>query len=348
MTPLEFRLVNDFQRAFPLERRPFARIARDCRADAREVIDAFRSLRARGAIGRIGAVFRPNTVGASMLAAIEVPEHDLDRVAALVSARDSVNHNYARDHAVNLWFVATAPDAAALEAEIVAIEADTGLAVLRCPLVEPYHIDLGFDLSRQLSPRRDGPERTAANGMRTAGAGDACTSASPGSAPVLDEADRRLMQAIEQGLPLAPRPYDRLAARAGLSVPEVQARMARWQAEGIVHRFGVIVRHAALGYVANAMAVWDVPQARVRGIGQALAAEPRVTLCYQRARSLPRWRFNLYCMVHGHDRAEVTDTLAALVRKHALQALPHAVLFRRHEYKQTGARYRHARVDGHA
>ena len=70
MTPLEFRLVNDFQRAFPLERRPFARIARDCRADPREVIAAFRSLRARGAIGRIGAVFRPNTVGASMLAAI--------------------------------------------------------------------------------------------------------------------------------------------------------------------------------------------------------------------------------------------------------------------------------------
>ena len=326
MTPLEFRLVNDYQRAFPLVRRPFAAIARDCGATAARVMAALRALQARGTIGRIGAVFRPNTVGASMLAAIEAPAADLDRVAALVSCRASVNHNYARDHAVNLWFVVTASDAAALEHEVQDIEADTALPVMRFPLVEPYHIDLGFDLATQLAPR---PARIA----RPAGG--------PAGRVALDDADRRLMRAIEPGLPLAPRPYDAIAERAGLPLAEVGERLAGWQADGVVHRFGVVVRHAALGYVANAMAVWDVPDEIAPGIGRALAAEPRVTLCYRRARSLPRWPYNLYCMVHGHDRAEVAGTLARLIERHELGGLPHVVLFRRHEYKQTGARYRH-------
>ena len=46
----------------------------------------------------------------------------------------------------NLWFVATARDAAHLEAALEAIERATGLPVIRLPLVRDYWIDLGFDV----------------------------------------------------------------------------------------------------------------------------------------------------------------------------------------------------------
>ena len=66
-------------------------------------------------MSRVGAVVRPNTVGASTLAAMAVPPRDLERVAALVSGYAEVNHNYEREHRLNLWFVVAAPDSARLQ-----------------------------------------------------------------------------------------------------------------------------------------------------------------------------------------------------------------------------------------
>ena len=334
-SPLAQRLLNDFQRGFPLVPRPFARIAAACGSDERTVIAGLRALMAGGLVGRVGAVFRPHAVGASTLAAIAVPQVDLERVAAQVNARPHVNHNYARSHAVNLWFVVTAPHAAALDAELAAIQADTGLPVLRMPLVEPYHIDLGFDLA---DPAR---HRVAGSGAGYAVA-PARDGACQAGRAVLTEADHRLLHAIEDGLPLTPYPWRTVARTAGLPAAEARARVAAWQARGIVQRFGVIVRHAPLGFVANAMAVWDVPDDRVGAAGRRLATEPRVTLCYRRARTAGAWPFNLYCMVHGRDRAEVAAEVARIGQLHGLGGLPHAVLFREREFKQTGARYRSA------
>jgi DNA-binding Lrp family transcriptional regulator len=143
---LDHRLLNDYQRDFPLEPRPFARIARDLDATETEVVTRLRSLAESGKVGRVGAVVRPNTIGASTLAAMSVPADDLDRIAALVSACPEVNHCYAREHAINLWFVVTAADDTALRRVLGEIEAKAGLAVLDLPIVEPYHIDLGFKL----------------------------------------------------------------------------------------------------------------------------------------------------------------------------------------------------------
>lgn len=142
----EMRLLNEFQRDFPLEPRPYQRIAEALGMAEDEVIDAYRELSARGAISRIGAVVRPNSVGASTLAAMRVPAGRLDEVADLVSARPEVNHNYERDHAINLWFVVTAEDRARVLGVLDEIEHATGIAVLDLPLVTPFHIDLGFDL----------------------------------------------------------------------------------------------------------------------------------------------------------------------------------------------------------
>ncbi len=146
LTELERRLLNDFQHDFPLTPTPYADMAKQLGATEAEVLAALAHLKEAGAVSRVGAVVRPNTVGASTLAAMRVPPQDLERVAALVSGYPEVNHNYEREHALNLWFVATAPDGARLQQALDDIAERSGYEVLSFPLIEDYHIDLGFDL----------------------------------------------------------------------------------------------------------------------------------------------------------------------------------------------------------
>lgn len=144
---LDCRLLNDHQRDFPIEPRPFAPIAAALGISEAEVLYRFWRMKERGILGRIGAVVRPNTVGASTLAAMAVPAARLDEVAALVSAQPEVNHNYEREHRLNLWFVVTAEDRAAVERVLTRIREMTELPVIDLPLERSFHIDLGFDLT---------------------------------------------------------------------------------------------------------------------------------------------------------------------------------------------------------
>ncbi len=142
----QMRLLNEFQRDFPLEPRPYARIAETLGMGEDEVLAVLGELSDAGAISRVGAVVRPNSVGASTLAAMRVPAERLDDVAAHVSARPEVNHNYERDHAINLWFVVAAESRDAVLGVLGEIETAMDIPVLDLPLVTPFHIDLGFDL----------------------------------------------------------------------------------------------------------------------------------------------------------------------------------------------------------
>ena len=141
---LERRLLDLYQQGFPLEPRPFAAIANRLQTTEAAVIAAFRRLSARGALSRLGAVVKPGRAGASTLAAMAVPDDRLDEIAELVNDYDEVNHNYEREHALNLWFVVAARDRAGVDAVLRDINARTGLDVLDLPLEQSFHIDLGF------------------------------------------------------------------------------------------------------------------------------------------------------------------------------------------------------------
>ena len=146
LTEIDRRLLNDFQQDFPLSTTPYVDIAHTLGISEAEVLTRLAELRSAGAISRVGAVVRPNTVGVSTLAAIAVPPEHLESVAAIVSGYAEVNHNYEREHRLNLWFVVTTPDAGRLSAVLDEIAARTGHEVLSFPLEQDYHIDLGFEL----------------------------------------------------------------------------------------------------------------------------------------------------------------------------------------------------------
>ncbi len=154
-----------------------------------------------------------------------------------------------------------------------------------------------------------------------------------------DPADLALILCVQDGLPLVARPFAAVGVQIGLSEDEVLARLTRLIKIGDIRRLGVVVRHHELGYRANAMVVWNIPDARVTEVGRSIGQQTFVTLCYRRPRRPPRWPYNLFCMIHGHDRDEVTRNLDHLVETCHLEAIPHAILFSKRRFKQRGARY---------
>lgn len=320
---LDQRLLDEFQRDLPLVLRPFAAIAEALDIPEDEVIARLATLRALGMVTRVGATVRPNTAGASTLAALMVPEHRIEEVAALVGAEQGVNHSYLREDEWNLWFVATAPDASALAGSLRRIERRTRLDVLDLPLVRPFNIDLGFRLS--------GPRELLSGGRM------------PDLAEI-EPGDRPILQAMAEGLAITTRPFAELAGRIGDSESRVIARLGALLAAGIITRIGIIVRHRAIGWSANAMVVWDVPQARIEAAGHALARLPGVTLCYQR-RTVPGvWPFGLFSMIHARSRAEALEVLATAATLPHLDGAVHRVLFSTRCFKQTGALVHRAEV----
>ncbi len=314
--PIDRRLLDDWQRDLPLCDRPFAEIGASLGIAESEVIDRLARMQQEARVTRVGATCAPNTVSASTLAAMAVPEERLESVARLVSARPGVNHSYQREDDWNLWFVATGPDRAHVDATLDAIRTATGLRVLDLPLLRPFNVDLGFRMTggpgRPPAPRRPDPS-------------------------VMRPGDRRLLQELTCGLPLVPRPYAELARKLSRPEADVLGRIAALIRGGIISRLGVIVRHRALGWRANAMVVWDLPAARVDAAGPALAAQPGITLCYERAPVPGVWPYRLYTMIHARTRGEAR---AVLDRARALPVLadaPHRVLFSTRCFRQTGA-----------
>ncbi|MDO8876059.1 MAG: Lrp/AsnC family transcriptional regulator [Pseudolabrys sp.] len=314
---IEMKLIDRWQRDFPLVERPFALVGRSVDLEEDETIETFHRLRDAGVIARIGAVVKPHRVGMSTLAAMQVPTDRLDEVAAVVSGETLVNHNYSRTHAINLWFVIAGPHTDAVVGTIKRIERQTNLAVLDLPLVEAYHLDLGFSLTGE-RPR----QRSASNEP---------------SDYRPDRRDRGLLAAIEDGLPIVERPYREVASNLGIKEEEVIERLQRLTAAGVVSRFGCVVRHRVLGYTANAMAVWDVPDDMVERVARCFVSNPQVTLCYRRPRRLPDWPYNMFCMVHAKTRGDAYGVIDNLNFVAQTGLNRQAVLFSQQCYKQRGA-----------
>jgi DNA-binding Lrp family transcriptional regulator len=143
---LQQQLINDYQREFPLCSAPFKLLAKQYNVDEETILSAMNELQTLGVLSRLGAVFDHKKAGASTLAALKVPEQQLDTVANIINQFVQVNHNYAREHEYNLWFVVTDTDMVALNNTLTEIENKTGLPLLILPMEASYHIDLSFNV----------------------------------------------------------------------------------------------------------------------------------------------------------------------------------------------------------
>ena len=343
LNSLQQTLLNDWQTGLPLVSKPFETIAQMAGSTQTQVLQELKQFQENGTISRVGPVFRPNCIGASLLAAVAVPESKLESVAMQINQFDEVNHNYEREHRFNIWFVVTASNQQALDDALARIESEIGYQILCLPLLKDYHIDLSFNLDF------DGKYK---NARKRCGAGKLPSeqylpshlqdTLNAEQWQTLLTSYEPLIGQIQGGLPLVPQPYESIGERIAWSESQVVQALGNLCSQSVIKRLGVVVRHHELGYRANSMTVWDIPDERVHEVGKLLGDEPEVTLCYQRPRVEGRWPFNLFCMVHGKNHDTVRRQVEQLAAKHSLSHIHHELLFSKRRFKQRGAQYRAA------
>ncbi len=153
---------------------------------------------------------------------------------------------------------------------------------------------------------------------------------------MLNKLERALVRELQEGLPLVKRPFLEIAQKLKISEEEVLARVRDFMQRGIIRRFGAAVRHQDLGYVANAMVVWRVPDERVPEVGRIMSSFPEVTHCYERARD-PQWPYNLYTVVHGQTEEQCREIAARLSAAAGIN--DYQVLFSTAELKKSSMKY---------
>ncbi|RPI56010.1 MAG: Lrp/AsnC family transcriptional regulator, partial [Chloroflexi bacterium] len=287
---LDRALLDNMQAGVPLVPRPFAALGGALGLDEAEVLARVRRLKEADVIRQVGAILDTRRLGyQSTLVAFHVPEEERTQVAARVSAHRGVSHNYARPHHYNLWFTLAVPPGRDVEDEARRLARETGVDDwLSLPALRVYKIRtrfrLGEDVEEQPVGSQDGTP-------------------SPGRAPA--PGDLPAVRALQEDLPLVPQPFAALAGRWGLEEGQLLDQARELEAAGIVRRFSAVLRHSRVGYGANGMACWVVPQARIDEVGRLAAGFSTVSHCYQRPAYPPRWPYTLFTMIHGRTVAEV-------------------------------------------
>jgi DNA-binding Lrp family transcriptional regulator len=153
-----------------------------------------------------------------------------------------------------------------------------------------------------------------------------------------DALDKAIISATQAGLPLVPKPYLAVANMVGASPEEVMTRLQVMLESGVLRRIGAVPNHYRLGYHANGMSVWDIPDERMAMVGRRVGALSFVSHCYHRPRDLPAWPYNLFAMVHGHSRDEVERKVDEIASMLGADARAHEVLYSTRILKKTGLR----------
>ena len=118
-----------------------------------------------------------------------------------------------------------------------------------------------------------------------------------------DKADR-IVKELQGDLPLVSRPYLEVAERTGLTEQEVLATLARFMQDGRLRRVGAVLRHQRVGYDANALVAWKVPEEEMDRAGSLMAANSKVSHCYWRETPAD-FPYNLFTMIHGQNREDL-------------------------------------------
>ena len=321
-------LIDGFQSDFPVRERPFDAVGDELGIPANEALERVEALRDDGIFRRFGAVLNPPVIGSSTLAAVSVPGERFDEVADVVNSYRQVNHNYARDHEWNMWFVVTAGSREKRDEILADIETRTGCSVLVLPMLTDYYIDLEFPVVNSDRFARESIDGTDASATRI----------SEDAAVDLTDLDRRLLLSIQEGFPLSATPYRDIAAAIDADVSDVLAAIERLRSEGCIKRIGCVVNHITTGFDNNCMVVWNVPDDELDELGERVGELPYVTLCYHRPRRPDQdWDYNLFTMIHGRDADAVDEKIDELST--AYLPVDHDRLYSTATLKQTGARY---------
>jgi siroheme decarboxylase len=301
LTNHDKQLLNQMQGAFPLEPRPYLRVAEALGASENEVIKRVQELIDDRIIRQVTPIFDTRALGyKSMLVAAKVDADNPHRPAQIINAHPGVSHNYLRNHEFNLWFtIATEPDSKlGLEGTLDVLAQEAGAESVRMlPTIKLFKIRMDLEM---------------------VGDTDALSSAAVAQEPAetepqpYDDFDVAVIRALQGDMPVVPEPYAEAAAAVGVTQDALLAHLAGMQERRLLRRVAAILFHRRAGFSANGMGVWKVPDERIEEIGRRMASFRGISHCYQRP-TYEDWPYSVFTMAHGRSKEEcdaILDSIA--------------------------------------
>ena len=153
---------------------------------------------------------------------------------------------------------------------------------------------------------------------------------------MLDTLDKKIIAIMQEDFPLVAEPYREIAERLNISEEELLIRLDNYRKSGKIRKIGAVLRHREVGYAANALCAWIVPEERIQEVGEMFAKVAVVTHCYARV-TQPGWPYNFYTMLHGNTREQCNDLASQLAKQASLEE--YIMLFSTKEWKKNSMQY---------
>lgn len=319
-------ILNFIQRELPLVREPFDAIGREVGLAGDEVIRRIEALKRGRVIRQISAIFDTRVLGYnSSLVAARIPKDKLTEGAKAINSHPGVSHNYERNNDFNLWYtVAVPPDSRlGLESTVDVMHRISGAEKTRIlPTLKLFKIGVTLDMKEGATAKKTAPQYGENDRMS--------------ADRNVSEDDKAAIRALQEDIPLTPRPFDLWAEQVGLTYDELLNRAFDLQERKIMRRFSAVLYHRKAGFRANAMGVWNVPEDRVEEVGNAFAQYQAVSHCYQRP-TYEDWPYSIFSMVHGRSVEECENLLDTMAEESGITE--RESLYSTREYKKTRVRY---------
>jgi len=316
-------LLNEIQWTFPLVTRPFDAIAKKFDTTPEIIKEKLNNLKEIGVLRQLSAIFDTRKLGyTSSLVAMEIESDKLDYVASQINRHPGVSHNYERDHQFNLWFTLAVPPGADLNAELEKFNVLKGIKKVRMlPTLQLFKIGVKLDMvddkKHDVAPTEEKKEIKNIKFDPT-------------------EQDKDFIRELQKDMEIIDEPFVKAAKNLQITEDELFAKMKHYEDVGVLRRFAAILRHRQVGFTANGMIVWKVPEGRITSVGETLGSFPQVSHCYERP-TYDDWPYNVFSMIHCKTHDEAYDVAKTI--QDQINVDEYKILFSSREFKKTRVEY---------
>jgi DNA-binding Lrp family transcriptional regulator len=320
LSDLDRKLLNLMQGSFPIEPRPYQRVAAQAGVTEEQVIADVQRLLGDRIIRQVTPIFDTRALGyGSMLVAARVDAEHPWRAAKIINSHPGVSHNYLRNHDFNMWFTLAVEEGSklGLQGTLDVLQELTGADSIRqLPTIKLFKIRMDLEME---------------------GDTGALASATVAEDPVeldkqpYDEFDEAVIRATQGDLPVIPEPYGPAAKELGITQEKLIEHLQGMQQRGILRRVAAILFHRRAGFSANGMGVWKVPDEQILDWGPRMAAFRGISHCYQRP-TYEDWPYSVFTMAHGRSKEECDAILDAIAEEFSITE--RATLYSSTEFKK--------------
>ncbi len=323
MDNLDKEILNEIQWTFPLTPKPYSEMAKKFGLSEQDMMQRLRVLKDAGIIRQISAIFDTRKLGyKSVLVAMAIEPEKLDHIANQVNRHPGVSHNYERNHEYNLWFTLAVPPGSDLKTEIDKFSKLPGIKKTRLlPTIKLFKIGVKLEMvDEKKSDVKPSEEKKKITETKF----------------IANEEEKNYIRELQKDLEIIERPFLKSAQKLGITEEILLEKVKQYEEIGVMRRFAAILRHREVGFTANGMIVWKVPDERIEEVGEKLGAFPQISHCYQRP-VYPDWPYSVFSMVHCKSITDAEE-MAKQIQKQ-VDVNDYKILFSSREFKKTRVEY---------